>query len=102
MGGGGGGLWIFSKKKITKGKKKLELCRRTNLLTGQKLYKCKSQGVFPRGAHWLLIQLLYIEVYSLLVNIISPEKRLCYTSLSFLYEQNAGKREIIHAQLKVV
>ena len=26
-------------------------------------YKCKSQGVSPQGAHYLLIQLLYIEVH---------------------------------------
>ena len=33
----------------------------------------QTQGVSPQGAHYLLIQLLYIEVHLLFVNIISPE-----------------------------
>ena len=36
-------------------------------------YKCKSRIVSLQGAHLLLMQLLYINLNSLFVNIISPE-----------------------------
>ena len=56
--------------------KELKFCRQANLLTGQKLYKIQMQisGCLPSGCSLATdSRLLYIEVLSLFVNIISPE-----------------------------